>query len=74
MTTTTLTTPTPRQGSGPGGAARGARTTLARVIHSEWSEARTLRSTGVPLVLALALLIGLGLLAAAVASGKINQG
>ena len=42
------------------------------MIHSEWSEARTLRSTGVPLV--LAVLIGLGLLAAAVASGKINQG
>jgi len=53
----------------PAGEARVAgrqRVTLARVIRSEWIKFWSLRSTMVTLIVAVALLIGLGLIAAAV--------
>ena len=46
------------------------RVTQSRVVHSEWTKFRSLRSTIYTLVLAVALMIGLGALLSAVA---VNQ-
>lgn len=47
-------------------------TTLARVIHSEWIKLRSLRSTWITIVSLLVVIVGFGLMAAAVSSGSLQ--
>ncbi|MFI6761693.1 ABC transporter permease [Micromonospora sp. NPDC050417] len=51
---------------------RTGRVTLARVIHSEWIKIRSLRSTMVSLFATFGVVVALGLLFAAVASGHVG--
>ncbi len=62
MTTATVS-PTPAPASAPTSAGPDPRVTQARVVRSEWIKFWSLRSTGVTLAVAVALLVGVGLLA-----------
>ena len=48
--------------------------TQARIVHSEWIKFWSLRSTGITLATAVALLIGIGLIAAATAGAATANG
>lgn len=74
MTTTLDTRPATTNGTeirDPGSTAV-HRTTLARVVRSEWIKLRTLRATWVGLAAFVLLLVGLGAIAAAVATGSVS--
>ena len=64
----TLLEPTPVRAPAP----PGLKVTQARVIRSEWIKFRSLRSTVYTLAAAAVLLVGLGLLFAAVQSGQVS--
>lgn len=64
----TLLEPTPVRAPAP----PGLKVTQARVIRSEWIKFRSLRSTVYTLAVAAVLLVGLGLLFAAVQSGQVS--
>jgi ABC-2 type transport system permease protein len=55
----------------PAPAWAGTRVSQARVVVSEWIKLRSLRSTVISMVLALVALVGIGLLASAIASGNV---
>ena len=70
MSSETLTEPT----TAPVAAPPVLRVTTARVIRSEWIKLRSLRSTAITLVAALAVVIGLGVLATTVVAGGGTAG
>lgn len=72
-TTIDTTTPlaSPRAASRPADATAVRPQTLGTAIRSEWIKLRTLRSTWIGLGVTLALLVGFGAIAAAVATGSV---